>query len=101
MTGETRDISRRQYIKGTLSTFVFDADEALGKFMITARIPTGVAEKVSTQTSHYGNHQMTSHYGNHQMPLTEGRTKGIRVFSLQVNPGSSVKWVRNSGICLI
>lgn len=29
LTGETRDISRRQYIKGTLSTFVFDADEAL------------------------------------------------------------------------
>ena len=50
MTGETRDISRRQYIKGTRSTFAFDADEALGKFMITARIPTGVAEKVSTQT---------------------------------------------------
>lgn len=69
MTGETRDISRRQYIKGTLSTCAFDADEALGKFMITARIPTGVAEKVSTQTSHYG---------NHQLPLTEGRTKGIR-----------------------
>lgn len=92
MTGETRDISRRQYIKGTLSTFVFDADEALGKFMITARIPIGVAEKVSTQTSHYG---------NHQLPLTEGRTKGITVFSLQVNPGSSVKWVRNSGIICV
>ena len=82
MTGETRDINRRQYIKGTLSTFVFDADEALGKFMITARIPIGVAEKVSTQTSHYGNQQLR---------LTEGRTKGITVFSLQVNPGSSVK----------
>lgn len=80
MTGETRDSSRRQYIKGTLLTF--DADEALGKFMITARIPIGVAEKVSTQTSYYG---------NQQLPLTEGRTKGIRVFSLQVNPGSSVK----------
>lgn len=92
MTGETRDINRRQYIKGTLSTFVFDADEALGKFMITARIPIGVAEKVSTQTSHYG---------NHQLHLTEGRTKGITVFSLQVNPGSSVKWVRNSGIICV
>lgn len=89
MTGETREVSRRQLKKGTPTTFVFDADEALGKFMIPARIPIGVAEKVSTQTSHYD---------NHQLPLTEDRTKGIRVFSLQVNPGSSVKWVKNSGV---
>lgn len=73
-----------------LPIFVSDAPEALGRWHGNSWNHSRCGWKeVSPQTSHYD---------KHQVPLTTEKTKGIRVFSLQVNPGIRIKSVKNPGI---
>lgn len=53
--GESREVSRRQLIKGTLPICGLMLMRPLISDMIPTRIPIGVAEKASTQTSYYDN----------------------------------------------